>query len=284
MPDRAIMNPSIAAPRAPLSQIVAPYIAVSVRAFRQFATYRGATVAGVVTNTIFGFLYVYVFVAVHDRVGTVDGFTAEQTATFVFAAQGFLMMTGTFGDREISERIRTGDIAADLYRPVDFQLWWLAHDQGKAAFYALGRGVPPFVIGMLALGLPLPRGFVIWTTFLVAAFFGVVLAFAVRFLVNLTGFWLLDAQGVVALTAIAQSLFAGHIVPLYFMPDRLELVARLSPFAGITAHPVELLIGAHDGWGIVAVFAHQFFWLVVLLGAGRIALGRARRKLVIQGG
>ncbi len=278
------MSPGTAAPRVPVSQIMAPYLAVSVRAFRQHATYRGATVAGVITNTVFGFLYAYVFLAVHDRVGTVDGYTATETATFVFAAQGFLMMTGTLGDREISERIRTGDIAADLYRPVDFQTWWLAHDQGKAAFYALARGIPPFAIGMMVLDLAIPRGFVAWSAFSVATFFGVVLAFAVRFLVNLTGFWLLDARGVVALTAIVQSLFAGHLVPLYFMPDRLEMIARLSPFAGMTAHPIEVLLGAHTGWGLVAVFVHQFFWLSLLLGLGRIMLGRARRKLVIQGG
>ena len=41
------------------------YWAVGVSAFRRFATYRGATIAGVFTNTIFGFIYADVFRAVY---------------------------------------------------------------------------------------------------------------------------------------------------------------------------------------------------------------------------
>ena len=48
---------------------------VAVRALRRFTTYRGATFAGVVTNTMFGFVYAGVFAAVHEVTGTIDGFT-----------------------------------------------------------------------------------------------------------------------------------------------------------------------------------------------------------------
>ncbi|MDH3680247.1 MAG: ABC-2 family transporter protein [Acidimicrobiia bacterium] len=263
---------------------VAPYLAVSTRAFRQFATYRGATFAGVVTNTMFGFIYAFVFRAVHDEVGMVGRFTATDTTTFVFAAQGFLLMTGAFGDRDISDRIRTGDIAADLYRPVDFQLWWLAHDHGKAAFHALARGIPPFAIGLVVLGLPFPGSPAAWLAFIPATVLGVTIAFAIRFLANLSGFWLLDVRGVVALVGIVQLLLAGHIVPLYFMPDRIQAIVRATPFAGITAHPVEILLGARWGGELLAIYAGQIAWLLILLGAGRALLGRARRNLVIQGG
>lgn len=264
--------------------LVAPYLAVIGSAFRQFATYRGATVAGVATNTLFGFVYAYAFAAVHDDTGPVAGFTATETITYVFLAQGFLMMTGAFGDREVSERIRSGDIATDLYRPVDLQFWWMAHDFGKSCYFALARGLPPFVVGTAVFGLPLPGDRFLLAAFAASTFLAINLAFTVRFIANLTGFWLLETRGVITLLAIMQSLFAGHIVPLYFMPEPLQTLARLSPFAGMTALPVELLLGAHRGWDLVAVFAHQVLWLAALLAVGRLVLGRARRKVVIQGG
>lgn len=273
-----------ASPLASARLSLAPYLAVATRAFRRFSTYRGATFAGVVTNTMFGFVYAYVFEAVHDEVGAIGDYSATDTATYVFAAQGFLLMTGAFGDREISDRIRTGDIAADLYRPIDLQLWWLAHDYGKSAFHALARGIPPFAIGLLVLRLPLPGGALEWIGFAVAVCGAVTLAFTIRFIVNLTGFWLIDARGVIALTAIAQSLLAGHLVPLYFLPGPWETIVRILPFAGITAHPIELLLGGHRGWGAVAVYLHQLVWIAVLLAVGRVVASRARRKLVIQGG
>jgi ABC-2 type transport system permease protein len=263
---------------------LSPYTAVAVRAYRRFSTYRGATFAGVATNTVFGFIYAGVFAAAHERVGDIDGVAVEQTVLFIFTAQAFLAMTGAFGDREISERIRTGDVAADLYRPVDFQLWWLSHDLGKAAFHAIFRGVPPFVIGVWALSLPVPSDLVVWAVFALATVLGVALAFGVRFLANLSAFWLLEARGVVNLTAITQSFLAGHFVPLYFMPDRLESLVRLLPFAGITAHPIEILVGIRTGTDIGWVFAHQLIWILALGLAGRWALSAAYRKLVVQGG
>ena len=51
----------------------APYFRVAVNAFRRFSTYRGATFAGVVTNTMFGFVYAFVFAAVHDQAGLIGG-------------------------------------------------------------------------------------------------------------------------------------------------------------------------------------------------------------------
>lgn len=240
--------------------------------------------AGVITNTVFAFIYAAVFEAVHDTAGTIGGVSAAETVTYVFVAQGFLMMTGAFGDPEISERIKTGDIAADLYRPVDFQLWWLAHDLGKGAFHLLGRGVPPVLVGVVALSISLPTDPGATALFAVATLNGMILAFGLRFLANLTGFWLLDARGIVTLGVIAQSFLAGHIVPLYFLPEPLQTIVRLTPFAGITAHPVEIWLGVHDGPTVAALIGGQVVWIVVLLGAGRLVLGAARRRLVIQGG
>ncbi|NEE53622.1 ABC transporter permease, partial [Streptomyces sp. SID8455] len=77
----------------------------------------------------------------------------SQALAYVWIGQGLLaacaMMGGGFED-ELMERIRTGDIAVDLYRPVDLQLWWLAGDLGRAAFQLLGRGVVPMLAGALA--------------------------------------------------------------------------------------------------------------------------------------
>ncbi len=267
----------------PHSHAPSPYVAVAVRAFRRYATYRGATFAGAVTNTMFGFVYAGVFAAVHEVTGAVAGYTAAETTTYVFGAQAFLAMTGAFGEREIAERVRTGDIAADLYRPVDFQAWWLSHDLGRASFHAIFRGIPPFVVGAVALDLPVPAAAATWLAFLFAAFLGVVLAFTIRFLANLAAFWLLDARGVVTLTVLAQVFLAGHVVPLYFMPDRLEAVVRVLPFAGITAHPVEILVGGHRG-DLLRVYVLQLAWIAALLFAGRVMLRAAQRKLVVQGG
>ena len=132
------MVPILHAPSgAPLRVSVRLFHEVARRSYRRFSTYRGATFAGVFTNTVFGFLMAYVLLAVvHDAGGEVGGLDADAAVTYTFVAQGFLATVGVFGELGIGERIRTGDIVIDLYRPVDFQQYWLAEDLGRAAFQA----------------------------------------------------------------------------------------------------------------------------------------------------
>ena len=108
------------------------YAEVARSTFRRVTTYRGATFAGVVTNTVFGFILAYVLVAVFNQRGNVGGFDTTDAVTYVFVTQGLLMVVGIFGNFEMAERIRTGDVAVDLCRPYDFQGWWLAVHYGKA--------------------------------------------------------------------------------------------------------------------------------------------------------
>ena len=57
---------------------------VATRAYRRQATYRGATFAGVFTNTVFGFILAYVLLAVYQQRSTIGGFTSVDAVTFTF--------------------------------------------------------------------------------------------------------------------------------------------------------------------------------------------------------
>ncbi len=90
-------------------------------------------------------------------------------------SQGLLMTVAVFGggfEEELIERIRTGDVAVDLYRPVDLQGWWLASDLGRALFHLLGRGVVPLVFGALLFPLALPASPLTWVAFVLAVALG----------------------------------------------------------------------------------------------------------------
>lgn len=66
-------------------------MALAVAGFRRYATYRQATVAAVVTNSVFGFLRLAVMLAVIDAgARAVAGYDAARLATFVWAGQGLI--------------------------------------------------------------------------------------------------------------------------------------------------------------------------------------------------
>ena len=58
------------------------YWEVAVRGFRRYATYRGATFAGVFTNSVFGFMMAYVFIALHHGRPVIAGWTISDTLTY----------------------------------------------------------------------------------------------------------------------------------------------------------------------------------------------------------
>ncbi|MFC8080338.1 ABC transporter permease [Streptomyces sp. NPDC057307] len=263
------------------------YAAVAAGGFRRYATYRTATAAGVFTNTVFGFIGAYTYIALWEQRPQLGGYDLSQAVTYVWLGQALLMacamMGGGFED-ELMERIRTGDVAIDLYRPADLQLWWLASDLGRAAFHLLGRGIVPMALGALAFDLAMPTDPLVWLAFLFSVFLGIVVSFAVRYLVALSAFWLLDGAGVGQIAFLAGLFFSGMLLPLTLFPGVLGEVARALPWSSLLQVPADVFLGRHTGWGLLGAFAFQAGWAVALLALGRLVQTVATRRVVVQGG
>lgn len=263
------------------------YAVVAAGGFRRHATYRSATAAGVFTNTVFGFIVAYTYTALWDQRPQLGGYDLSQALTYVWLGQALLMtcamMGGGFED-ELMERIRTGDIAIDLYRPADLQLWWLAGDLGRAAFHLLGRGIVPMALGALAFDLALPGDPLTWLAFLFSVFLGVVVSFSVRFLVALSAFWLMDGAGVGQIAFLVGLFFSGMLLPLTLFPGLLGEIARALPWSSLLQVPADVFLGRHTGWGLLGAFAFQAGWALALLTLGRLLQSVATRRVVVQGG
>lgn len=260
------------------------YAAVAVGGFRRYATYRVATAAGLFTNTVFGLILAYTFIALWDEKPHLGGYDQAQALTYVWLGQGLLAVVSVMGsgfEDELIERIRTGDIAIDLYRPVDLQLWWLAQDMGRALFQLLGRGAVPLVFGALVFELALPADPSRWLAFLVAVTLGAVVSFSIRYLVALSAFWLMDGAGVAQLAWILGIFCSGMVLPLNVFPGALGEVVRALPWSSLIQAPVDVLLGTADPLG---TYAFQIGWALALLAAGRLVQSAATRRVVVQGG
>lgn len=263
------------------------YRAVFVNSFRRYATYRVATAAGVFTNTVFGFILAYTFIALWSERPQLGGYDQAQALTFVWTGQALLACASLLGggfQEELQERIRSGDVAIDLYRPADLQLWWLAADLGRAAFQLLGRGAVPMAVGALAFELALPTSAVTWVLFLCAVALGVLVSFAIRFLVALVAFWLLDGAGVNMVSTLLGIFFSGTLLPLTVFPGVFGEVVQWLPWSAMLQVPADVLLGRHSGVGVLRALGFQAGWALVLLLVGRASQAAATRRVVVQGG
>jgi viologen exporter family transport system permease protein len=257
---------------------------VARRGFRRYATYRWATFAGVFTNTVFGFMRAYVMLTLFELTSRVSGYTATDALTYSFVSQALIMPLYLWAWLEIADTVYSGQIATDLYRPFDYQFYWLSQDLGRALYHTVLRGIPPFVVGALVFHLRLPTHPETWLVLAVSLSLAVTVSFALRFMVNLTAFWLVDVRGVSIVASALWTMLSGFVIPLAFFPDTARTVLRALPFAAMVEFPMDVFLERARGVELLNTLVLQAAWAVVLLLAGRLVLAAATRKLVVQGG
>ena len=69
-----------------------------------------------------------------------------------------------------------------------------------------------------------------------------------------------------------------------FMPDGIRQVLELLPFAATLNAPLRIYSGDIAGITLIRTVVLQFFWLGVLVAAGKLLERNAMKKTVIQGG
>ena len=260
------------------------YLTAARLSLRRNLAYRSSAAAGVVTNTIFGCIRAYVLVALWKQKPEINGWDLADACTYAFLTQALIAPMGVFmNGTELGPRIRNGDVAVDLYRPVDFQSWWLALDAGRAAGAALLRSLPPVLLGALVFPVALPLSPVRWAAFLLCCVVGYLVSFSLRYLISLVAFWTMDERGMASITLAVGFFCSGMILPLTIMPGALGSIVQHTPWAAMIQLPASVLLGTQSG-GLAYALAFGLTWALLLLAAGRLLTEAARRKVVVQGG
>lgn len=254
------------------------------RGYARYAAYPAASVAGVFVNTVFGFMRVFVLLALFEQRDRIAGYDASATVTYVWLGQAMMMTIFIFGWQDLALRIRSGDIAGDLVRPVHPLRASLAFDLGRALYHALFRGIPPLLIGAIVFRLMLPAGALEWIAFAVSVLLAIVVSYAFRAIYNLVAFWTTDHRGALLLGGIAVNLFSGFIVPVAFFPDWLAAIANATPFPSMVQLPIDIFIGRAAGIEVLRIIAVQVAWAAALLLFAERLFALGVRRLVVQGG
>jgi ABC-2 type transport system permease protein len=261
--------------------VLAPYPQLVVAGFRRYASYRQAALAGLATNCVFGLLRAAVLTAVLAERGTVAGYDIATTIAYIWIGQGLINVVMLWGDLELSTRVRTGDVVVDLGRPWDLQLAMLATDLGRAGHAVVMRLLPPVAFGALFFPFRWPAHVETFVLFAVSVTLAVVVCFGARFLLNASAFWMLDARGVLAVWGVVGGVLSGLIVPISWYPQWAQAILAFTPFPAIFQTPIDVFT---ERGNPLALIANQAVWVALLLLAGRFALRRGARRLVVQGG
>jgi ABC-2 type transport system permease protein len=260
------------------------YLALARAGFRRWSSYRAATVAGVLTNTAFGFIRLAILFAALRAGGAIAGYSREDAATYTWLTQALIMTIAMWNWVDLATRIQTGDVVTDLQRPIDLQAAYASEDAGRALYQLLARGLPPFLVGAVFYTLVLPSSLGQWCAFAVSLTLAVAVSFGMRFIVNLLAFWVLDWRGLLTLSSAFTTVASGFVIPIAFYPAWLATVLTALPWAAMIQTPIDVFIGRRSGATLASGLALQLGWALALFVIGRVLLASAARRVVVQGG
>lgn len=260
------------------------FFALARAGFLRWSTYRQATVAGTVTLTVFGFLKSYAYLAAIGTSPHAAGYTSAQLLTLVWTGQAIGWTVGLSWFNELANRIRSGEVASDLLRPLD-PLWaYLGPEIGRAGYSMLTFFLVPMILSAVVFDLYLPRNGFSYVLIFLSIGLAVVICFAGRYLTNLAAFWLLDIRGLNAAWGVCVVVFSGLAVPIAFFPDRAQILIWATPFPAILQAPMDIVVERGGVSRQLQLLSVQAGWVVVMLGLCSVVQRRAIRNLVVQGG
>ncbi|HRW04190.1 MAG TPA: ABC-2 family transporter protein [Caldilineaceae bacterium] len=254
------------------------------RSFQRQMTYRAATLAGLATNFFFGLLRVAVMMALYGARTEVAGIDLQAAITYTGLAQAVIAYLSIFGWYDLMRSVNSGEVAADLLKPLSYFRYWLAVDLGRALVAFLLRGVTVMAVYALVFAITVPHSLLQWLALVAALVLGWLLSFAWRFLVNLAAFWSPNALGIGRFAFGIAWVLSGFFMPLRFFPTWAQTLCHLTPFPSMVNTTIEIYLGLLSGWGMVWALVVQCLWIGLLIAICHITLQAGVRRLVIQGG
>ncbi|NLY54159.1 MAG: hypothetical protein GX060_06050 [Firmicutes bacterium] len=275
-------------------ELLRPFLSIWRMHLANALQYRAAVWAQLTTNIFWGFvrtvmMLVFYRYGLQQIAGYEAGLSLAQAVSHVWLVQIALhLLPGNLIDAEIREKIRSGDVALELCRPLDLYAHWFT----RALAMRLGRFflqlIPVTTVAMLLLPMPYrlqpPASCAGLFAFCASLLLGCLLSCA---LVGLSYVLLLRVSwgdGPVIILKIISDLLSGAELPLQLWPAWAQRLLAAQPFASLLDLPLRLYTGTlapSEFWSVAAI---QLAWLVLFMGVGWLLMQGSLRRLLIQGG
>jgi len=214
----------------------------------------------------------------------VNGMTLHSLLVYLTIAnlQNWVLQDTTIS-RYMYDRVREGQVAFDLVRPVGFVPQMFAHLVGSSFSSMLFAIVAlPFVA--LAGTLDGPAGASAAGLYALSLACGYVITMMLTLMLGMIAFWTMEIAGLTMLYFLVNQFLAGALVPVSLFPGALRVAAEILPFQATTYAPVAIYVGKLQGSQAMQAIGVQVVWIVLLCLGAHVMWRRALRRVVVQGG
>jgi ABC-2 type transport system permease protein len=247
------------------------------------SVFRSSYVFGLVNSIISVFITVSIWKALYGGAASVDGISYAATVTSIV----FSMLLSTafgFNDFTIASRVHSGQIATELLKPMSISLSNMFQAIGSNLFKLVGHFIPTLIFAVFFFPLLPPKSGAALLLSFISVIFGFCMLYTISYIVSITSFWITNVWSLSTLKNVIIGIFAGTVLPIWFMPEPLQRVLSFTPFDVIYFAPVKIYLGQMTTDEILFSYGKQILWLAVFTLIGAFLWQKGIKKVTIAGG
>lgn len=187
-------------------------------------------------------------------------------------------------ERMISQKIREGDIALELIRPVQFTLARFFENLGDSVLniglafvFILGCKIfiPEFILqdnpGIILL-------------FIVSICLGYLINFFVSVMAGYLTFFTMNFWGIYNAKKAIVDFLSGALIPISLFPSSVRWIFAILPFQNIVYTPVMIYLQKYTIYESIMHLVLQSIWVLVLMCMNEWIYKTAVRRISVNGG
>ena len=245
-----------------------------------------------ITNILLGFInfFVMMFVFLNlweyiysDNTQVINGYTMQQMIWYVLITEVLW-----FGSRnkiltqEISQDIKTGNIAYNINKPYNYVLYIVSKHLGEITIKLIMFIMVGIIIGVSFVG-PIQNFNIMNVPFiLLTVIFGVIINSILRIAISIISFWIEDSTPF-HWVYDKMILVIGTLFPIEMFPEFIRPIIKCTPIFVVTYGPAKLIID-FSMKSFMNIFIAQILYLVISISIVSILYNKGVKKLNVNGG
>jgi ABC-2 type transport system permease protein len=260
------------------------YISIAFSAMQRTITYRNTTILNIAANLASICVIYYLWKAIFITRSQLDEFDWHSMQTYILVSYAVNGLLSFQSEARMFHTIRTGAVATDLHRPLDYLKTQLSQAIGSAIVEGIIISVVTCLLGIFVLHIAPPPSLIAAIFFLISVSMGFIIKFLISYMTALLCFWTLNTLGLRWARIAITNIFSGALIPLQFFPDWLRPLVLATPFQAIVYSPLAIYLGDVTGTALIKVLIIQLAWAIVLWILARLLWIPSINALQIQGG
>lgn len=253
-------------------------------AVQETLAYRISYVLNMVSTVITYAVIFVIWSSVYEGTASVGDFTWAEMKSYLLVSLFLSALVSMSSEFRVSRQIRTGNIAVELLRPVDYQKASLSITLGNSVSEGALVGIACLAFALVVGATVKPESAGQWAAFASASFVSVAVKFLLVYVFSLTCFWTTSLMGISWMRKALTDFFSGALIPISLFPEWLKGATEWLPFRSIVWVPATAFTGRLSGTTLFRELGVGAAWIVVLWFLGRLVWSRAMRKITVQGG